>query len=182
MSKVVVLVDLQNDFIDGALGTPEAQAIIPKVVEKIKLYHGEGAKFVVTQDTHFPDYLETQEGKKLPVPHCIRCTDGWKLNKQISDCLNELHIDPHVVEKFTFGESDLGFAVTDCVGQEDDYGNEVILMGLCTDICVVSNGVILKSDLICTEVSVVADCCAGVTPESHNMALEIMRGLQINII
>lgn len=181
MKKLVVLVDLQKDFVTGSLGTPEAQAIIPKVIEKIKQYHAEGAKFLATLDTHDENYLETQEGKKLPVPHCIGDTEDWKLDGQISQCLCDLKIQPHFVVKNTFGKSGLGDIVKE-MGYEDKTDNEIILMGLCTDICVISNGVILKSDLLCAEVSVVEDCCAGVTPESHQKAIDIMRGLQINII
>ena len=139
MQKILIVVDMQNDFIDGALGTPEAVAIVPKVEQKIREFPG---KVIFTRDTHGERYLETQEGKHLPVPHCIKGTKGWEICPQLED---------------------------------------ITLVGLCTDICVISNALLLKAFLPETPIIVDASCCAGVTPKSHEIALDAMRMCQINI-
>lgn len=174
MKKILVVVDIQNDFVDGALGTPEAVAIVDNAAEKIKNFDGD---IFVTYDTHFENYMDTLEGKKLPVPHCIKGTDGWKLNSKIAEALNGRKYTE--IEKLTFGSVELPKLIKDTIG--DDIA-EITLIGLCTDICVVSNALLLKANLLDSEVCVDASCCAGVTPETHNAALDTMRCCQINII
>lgn len=171
--KVLVVVDMQNDFIDGALGTPEAVEIVPRVVQKIRDFDG---RVVATRDTHEEDYLETQEGKKLPVRHCIRGTNGWEIRPEIRELLTEAPID-----KPTFGSVELGQKLK----ADQESGNPVdsiTLVGLCTDICVISNALLLKAYL--PEVPVIVDgsCCAGVTPDSHEQALGAMKMCQIEIV
>lgn len=174
MKKVLVVVDMQNDFIDGALGTPEAQAIIDNAVEKIENFNGE---IFVTYDTHYENYSNTLEGKKLPVPHCIKGTSGWELNPKIADVLSVKKYKS--VEKLTFGSVDLPNLIKKAIEGEKA---EITLIGLCTDICVVSNALLLKANFLDNEIFVDASCCAGVTPETHNAALDTMRCCQINII
>lgn len=172
MKKILVVVDMQNDFVDGALGTPEAQAIVGAVAEKIRSY-GQGAVYA-TRDTHGEDYLSTQEGKNLPVKHCIRGTQGWELNREVAQALG----DAPIIDKPTFGSLEL----VDIMKKERE-GEElqIELIGLCTDICVVSNALLLKAALPETEISVDASCCAGVTPESHRAALTTMKMCQIQV-
>ena len=167
MKNILIVVDMQNDFIDGALGTPEAVAIVDKVKEKIENFDG---KVYYTRDTHFENYLDTREGKNLPVPHCIKGTDGW----QITDKLEGLRSDG-VIDKPTFGSVALQNYL---VKQKPD---SVTLVGLCTDICVISNAMLIKAALPEKDIRVDAACCAGVTPESHRRALEAMRMCQIEI-
>lgn len=175
--KILVVVDMQNDFIGGALGTREAVAIVPKVVEKIKSFEG---RILFTRDTHEADYLGTQEGKNLPVEHCIRGTRGWELAPEIEKLRTEEPID-----KPSFGSISLGTllkAQDEELKKQGEPGIESItLIGLCTDICVISNAMILKAYLPEVPVIVDADCCAGVTPESHKNALEAMKVCQIKI-
>ena len=174
MKKVLVVVDIQNDFVDGALGTPEAQAIIENAANKIKKFDGD---IFVTYDTHFENYMDTLEGKKLPVPHCIKGTKGWELNTKIADALKDK--DYKTVEKLTFGSVKLPNLIKKTIG---DDNAEITLIGLCTDICVVSNALLLKANLLDSEIFVDSTCCAGVTPQTHNAALETMRCCQINVI
>ena len=172
MYKVLVVVDMQKDFVDGALGSAEAVAIVSNVVEKIKSFDG---YIFVTYDTHSEDYLNTSEGKKLPVPHCIKGTDGWELDSQVETALEGK--DFVAVEKPTFGSVNLPQLIRNRAGEE--FSLELI--GLCTDICVVSNALVLKANFPENEISVIADCCAGVTPEAHNAALQTMKSCQINV-
>ena len=174
--KKLVVVDMQNDFIDGALGTKEAVAIVDNVKDKIGQYNP--SDVYVTLDTHGPNYLNTQEGQKLPVEHCIKGTDGWKLSPVIEDMLQ----DAHVFEKPTFGSVALAEELKSLAGDDypDGEGMEIELVGLCTDICVVSNAIMIKAFLPEAEISVDPSCCAGVTPESHEAALATMRMCQIN--
>lgn len=166
MKKTLIVIDMQNDFITGTLGTPEAQAIVPNVKKKIEQYKERGDEIVFTRDTHFENYLETNEGKHLPVKHCIRNTYGW----QIADGLG---IDGcETIDKVTFGWDKWNFW---------DF-EEVELVGLCTDICVVSNALILKACFPHINITVDASCCAGVTPETHKAALQTMKMCQINVI
>ena len=165
MKRTLIVVDMQNDFIDGSLGTKEAQAIVGNVKKKIEQYRSNGDEIIFTRDTHQADYLQTPEGKELPVEHCIEGTHGWEIAEgiDIPDCL---HID-----KPTFGWT-----------KWNQYNFETIeLVGLCTDICVVSNALILKAYFPEAEISVDASCCAGVTPESHEAALTTMKMCQIQI-
>ncbi len=173
MKKVLVVVDMQNDFVDGALGSREAVAILSAVVSKIAGFDGD---IFVTYDTHFEDYMDTAEGKKLPVPHCIKGTDGWELNADVAAALGGKAFTP--VEKNTFGSVALPGLIRDAVGDEPF---SVELIGLCTDICVVSNALIVKANFPEAPVSVDASCCAGVTPEKHAAALETMLSCQIDV-
>lgn len=174
MKKFLVVVDMQNDFIDGALGTKEACAIVSAAAKKIADFEGE---IFVTYDTHFDDYMDTAEGKKLPVPHCIKDTDGWKLDKKIAAALKGKKYTP--VEKYTFGSVKLPELIRKAAGTE---AFSIELIGLCTDICVVSNALLLKANFAETPISVDEKCCAGVTPEKHNAAIETMRSCQIDIL
>ena len=173
MRKILVVVDMQNDFIDAALGTAEAAAIVGAVKEKIRSYPA--ADVIATMDTHSDNYLETQEGKYLPVPHCIRGTDGWRIRPDIAELLTEAKI----YEKPSFGSTALAADLKELSEKEDI---ELELIGLCTDICVVSNALLLKADMPEVKISVDASCCAGVTPEKHLAALETMRSCQIQVI
>ncbi len=169
--KVLCVIDMQNDFIDGALGTAEAVAIVDNVREKIDLYRRNGDMVIFTRDTHAEKYMETSEGKNLPVPHCIKGSDGW----QISDKLEVG--ESTVIDKPTFGSIELSEYVAGLDGVE-----EIEFVGLCTDICVISNVLLLKAKLHETPISVDSSCCAGVTPQSHSNALEAMKMCQIKII
>jgi len=173
MRDILIVVDMQNDFIDGALGTPEAVKIVDNVVNKVKNFPG---KVIYTRDTHFENYMETQEGKNLPVPHCIEGTDGW----QVCPALEELRTGCETFDKITFGSRELGMTLA--WWQEEDPIGSVELVGLCTDICVISNAMIVKAFLPEAKVTVDASCCAGVTPESHKNALEAMKVCQIQVI
>ena len=174
MKKILVVVDIQNDFVDGALGTAEAQAIIGNAANKIKNFDG---GIFVTYDTHYENYMDTLEGKKLPVLHCVKGTDGWELNSKIAKALAQKEYK--TVEKLTFGSVDLPRLIKESIG--DDKA-EITLIGLCTDICVVSNALLLKANLPDAEIFVDSSCCAGVTPQTHNAALYTMRCCQINIL
>ncbi|MBR1422814.1 MAG: cysteine hydrolase [Ruminococcus sp.] len=173
MKQILVVVDMQNDFIDGSLGTAEAQDIVGSAAEKIRGFDGD---IFVTYDTHFENYLETAEGKKLPVEHCIKGTDGWRLNDAIAAALQGKNYT--AVEKNTFGSVELPQLIKEAAGEEDI---SVELIGLCTDICVVSNALVIKANLPEVPISVDAGCCAGVTPAAHEAALETMRSCQIDI-
>ena len=168
MSKVLVVVDMQKDFIDGALGTSEAVAIVPNVRKKIESFDGE---VVFTLDTHNADYLTTREGRNLPVEHCIKGTSGWELDEKLKDLAD----GKRIFEKPTFGSVELAEFVRE---KGFDY---IELVGLCTDICVISNAMLIKAYLPEADVLVDASCCAGVTPESHNNALSAMKMCQIEV-
>lgn len=172
MQDILVVVDMQNDFIDGALGTKEAVTIVPKVEEKIRNFKG---TVLFTRDTHETWYLDTQEGKKLPIPHCIRDTEGWQIRRELDDLRKTEPID-----KETFGSTDLA---ADLVAMNiDDEIGSIIFVGLCTDICVISNALLAKAALPEVPITVDASCCAGVTPESHENALKAMEICQIDIV
>lgn len=173
MKRFLIVVDMQKDFVDGALGTAEAQAIVPAAAKKIKDFEG---GIFVTLDTHFENYMETSEGRHLPVPHCVKGTDGWQLNKAVADVLSEKEYT--AVEKYTFGAANLPSLIKDAAGEES-FSAELI--GLCTDICVVSNALLLKAHFPEAEISVDSSCCAGVTPGLHKAALETMKSCQIEI-
>ncbi len=174
MKQFLVVVDMQKDFVDGSLGTPEAVAIVPAVCEKIRAFDG---KIFATLDTHFDNYPETSEGKKLPVAHCIKGTDGWKLNADVEKALEGK--DCTMVEKLTFGSTALPGLIEQAAAGE---AFEVQLLGLCTDICVVSNALMLKANFPEETFTVFKDCCAGVTPASHEAALTTMQFCQIDVI
>lgn len=169
--KVLCVIDMQNDFITGALGTKEAQAIVDKVAEKIESYRQNGDKVIFTRDIHGEDYMSTSEGRNLPVPHCIKGSDGW----QISDKLSTLSSE--IVDKPSFGSLELAELVASFEGV-----TSVELIGLCTDICVISNAMILKAKMPEIRLCVDSRCCAGVTPESHENALKAMKMCQIEIL
>lgn len=173
MKHFLIVVDMQKDFVDGALGTKEAAAIVPYVTEKIRRFDGE---IFATLDTHFENYMDTAEGKNLPVPHCIKDTDGWQLDKTVAAALDERGYTP--VEKITFGSVDLPERIRQAAGDEDFT---LELVGLCTDICVVSNALLLKAHFPETPVTVDAAGCAGVTPQAHEAALTTMASCQIKI-
>lgn len=173
MKKFLIVVDMQKDFVDGALGSKEAIAIVPNVVKKIKEFDGE---IFVTYDTHFENYMETNEGKNLPVKHCIKGTDGWKLNDEVVAALSGKKYTE--VEKITFGSVKLPELVKAVAGDEEFT---VELVGLCTDICVVSNALMLKANFPEMDMSVDSACCAGVTVESHLAALTTMKMCQIAV-
>ena len=172
MEKLLIVVDMQNDFVDGALGTPEAQTIVPLVAEKIKSHEG---PVVFTRDTHRPNYLDTQEGKKLPVVHCVKGTDGWRLTPEIHLLVD----DREIFDKNTFGSVELSRYVYSMFQAGEIKAVE--LVGLCTDICVISNAMLLKAAEPEMIVSVDGRCCAGVTPQSHKNALEAMKMCQIEV-
>ena len=165
MKKTLIVIDMQNDFIDMALGTKEAVAIVPKVNEKIESYAKNGDEIIYTRDTHAENYLDTPEGKKLLVPHCIKGTKGWEI-------ADGLYVEgSKVIDKPNFGWPNW---------TEEDL-EEVELIGLCTDICVVSNALIIKAAFPNAVVKVDKTCCAGVTPESHEAALITMKMCQIDV-
>lgn len=168
MGKVLIVVDMQNDFVDGTLGTKEAVQIVPAVIEKVKKAVKNNDSIIFTKDTHYNNYLETNEGKNLPVKHCIEGSTGWEIVPGLAGYAKK------VVVKNTFGSTSLPEEVK-------DY-DEIELVGLCTDICVISNALLLKAFFPEKDISVDASCCAGVTPRSHENALEAMKMCQIKII
>lgn len=166
MKKTLIVVDMQNDFIDMALGTKEAVAIVPRVKNKIDKYVENGDEVIFTRDTHGEDYLDTPEGKKLPVPHCIKGTKGWEI-------ADGLYVEgSKIIDKPNFGWPNW----------KDEVLDEVEIIGLCTDICVVSNALIIKANFPDANVTIDKNCCAGVTPESHEAALFTMQMCQIDVI
>ena len=174
--KVLVVIDMQKDFTTGALGNPETSAVVRNVADYIKRFRNREKEYriIATLDTHSENYMDTQEGRRLPVPHCIRGTDGWQLEDIVEKALDD---DCIKLEKVTFGAIDLPFAV----GRDEDI-EEIQIIGVCTDICVISNAMILKAAFPEVPVKIIADCCAGVTPESHKNALEAMKVCQMDII
>lgn len=173
MKRFLIVVDMQKDFVGGALGTDEAVAIVDRVAEKIRRFEGD---IVVTYDTHTEAYMQTSEGQHLPVPHCIKWTDGWTLNTVVQQALDGKEYV--VVEKPTFGSVELPSLIARRAGNEPF---SVELVGLCTDICVVSNALLLKAHFPEMPIAVDAACCAGVTPETHEAALTTMKMCQIEI-
>ena len=167
--KLLVVVDMQNDFIDGALGTPEAQAIVPYVKSAIEQFDG---KVLFTRDTHFENYMQTAEGKNLPVPHCIKDSNGWRIRAEL-DALRKT--EP--IDKITFGAKEL----VEHLAEEQDV-ESITFMGLCTDICVISNAMLVKAFYPEIPLFVDAQGCAGVTPESHQNALSAMKMCQITVL
>lgn len=169
MDKLLIVIDMQNDFVTGSLGTKEAQQIIPAVVRKVIAYKEVGADMIFTRDTHDTIYLETQEGKKLPVEHCIKGTRGWEIIDELKPYAEK------IFDKPTFGSLEMADYIVN-----SDY-KQIELIGLCTDICVVSNALLLKANLLEAEISVDSSCCAGVTPQSHNAALMTMKMCQVDV-
>ncbi|MFC2733869.1 MAG: cysteine hydrolase family protein [Oribacterium sp.] len=173
MRKILLVIDMQNDFIDAALGSREAEAIVDAVKEKIRSYPAENV--IATMDTHGENYMDTQEGRNLPVMHCIRGTHGWQLQTDVAELLRHAKI----YEKPSFGSMDLAEELKKLSEKEEI---ELELIGLCTDICVVSNALLLKAAMPEVKISVDAACCAGVTVEKHRAALETMRSCQIHVV
>ena len=169
--KVLLVVDMQKDFIEGSLGTKEAQAIVPRVLQEIKKFDG---LILATRDTHEADYLDTQEGKNLPVPHCIRGTEGWEIHPEIAPLVDK------VIDKPTFGSKKLATYLEE--ENRKDPIESITLIGLCTDICVISNALLLKAVFPEVPIRVIAAACAGVNPESHQRALDSMRTCQISVL
>ena len=167
--KYLIVVDMQNDFVNGSLGSEAAEKTVSGILDKVKEFDG---RIIFTRDTHFNDYLQTQEGKNLPVSHCIKDTDGWQIVDELSEYAET------VVDKAAFGSMDL----PNVIGEFSDDVEEIQLCGLCTVICVISNAVILKSAFPEAEIVIDSSCCAGVSKTSHNTALDAMRALQMKII
>lgn len=169
--KFLIVVDMQNDFVTGSLGTKEAQAIVPNV--KARIESGEFKQIIYTKDSHYSNYLtSTLEGEKLPIEHCIKHTVGWNI-------IPELQVKDIVVEKNTFGSLDLLEILEHLVFEEND---EIEICGLCTDICVVSNALLIRAKFPNLKITVRANCCAGSTPELHEAALKVMESCQIDIV
>lgn len=166
--KYLIVVDMQVDFITGSLGSKLAEDIVPNVVGKVKNFDG---KIIFTRDTHQANYLETQEGQKLPVEHCIKDTEGWQICDELKPYANK------IIDKVTFGSVEL----PEIIKKDAEEIEEIELCGLCTDICVISNAMILKAAFPETKISIDAKCCAGVSIESHNTALNAMKAVQIEI-
>jgi nicotinamidase-related amidase len=169
MKKLLIVIDMQNDFVFGSLGTKEAQEILPAVRKKIDAYRAAGDCIVFTADTHAENYMDTQEGRKLPVPHCIKPSEGWQI-------VEGLRQGERVFEKPTFGSEALAEFVL------KERFDEVALIGVCTDICVLSNAVLIKTACPEIPVKVFADCCAGVSPKSHEAALCVLASVQVEIL
>lgn len=198
--KILIVVDMQNDFLHGALRNEEGIKIIPGVIQRIKEYQAENKIIIATRDTHEKDYLNTQEGKKLPVEHCIRYSHGWRINEQIEEALGEIHIYSRqvfparemqglpnaftysiIIDKPTFGSVELAGYLKKCYSKVQSK-LQIELVGVCTDICVISNAMLIKACLPEARVCVNASLCAGVTVESHQNALKAMSACQIEII
>ena len=189
MKKILIVVDMQNDFIDGALGSPMAEAIVDNVAKKIHEYSDNDDIVLFTKDTHYSDYFWTEEGKNLPVKHCILGTHGWMIKdgllEQIDACKKH---NSWVIRKPTFGADDLIKVLrrksSDMTDGDSPYGSGVTveLVGLCTDICVISNAVIAKTALPNAHIVVDAACCAGVTPESHDTAIKAMQAIMVEVL
>ena len=180
--KILVVIDMQNDFIDGSLGTKEATEIVSRVVNKIKTFDG---SVVYTRDTHSEEYLSTLEGKSLPIKHCIKNTYGWEINKDVFSAGENKNSGKYlkkIYDKKTFGCVELGNDIEIECAFCDDEEITIELVGLCTDICVISNALLIKASVPEATIVVDGNCCAGVTPESHNRALEAMKMCQINIV
>lgn len=171
--NVLVVVDMQKDFVDGALGSPAAVAIVPQVAQKIAEARQNGSSIIFTRDTHGADYRETEEGRNLPVPHCLKDTEGWQLDGRLGSAAED-----KIVNKETFGSFDLGNYLHENAA---DIGT-IELVGLCTDICVLSNAVVAKTACPNAHILVDAACCAGVSPESHDTALNAMKAIQVEVV
>ena len=173
--KLLIVVDMQNDFTTGALRNEDAIAIIPNVVAKVKAALAAGTDVIFTRDTHHDDYMGSEEGRNLPVPHCIEGTSGRELIEELKPLAEP---PARIIDKLTFGSSELGRIL----GSEYADCKDVELIGICTDICVISNALLTKAFLPNAHVTVDASCCAGVTPESHNTALEAMKACHVEVL
>ncbi len=175
MRKILVVVDMQNDFVTGALGTPEAQAMLPALLDYVEHFPGQ---IVFTLDTHGEDYLNSREGRQLPVVHCVKDTDGWKLVDPLQ-AFAQAH-SCQIFCKKTFGSAELAQWLQ--TEHETDPIGEILLAGVCTDICVISNAMTIRSFLPEVPIGIVANCCAGVTPQRHQTALDAMESCQMQIL
>lgn len=197
MKKVLVVVDVQNDFVDGALGTPEAQATVPKIADYIRTHASKDTILLFTKDTHETNYMDTAEGKHLPVAHCIKDTHGWELAPAIQEALFDVrekycgfdsyfpYVSDHVITKPTFGSIDfvnLLYVIDDITGMQPGELAEITFVGFCTGICVMSNALLAKASFPEVPIRVVEECCACVTPETHKTAIDAMRLCQIDIV
>ena len=178
MTDLLIVVDMQADFVSGALGSPEARAIVPAVAGRIRRAQEEGTRVLFTLDTHAENYLSTREGRYLPVPHCIKGTPGWALVPEIAAARTP---DMPLLEKPTFGSTSLAHLAARQAASSGGAGMVIELCGVCTDICVVSNALLLKAALPEADLVVDSRLCAGVTPEKHAAALETMRSCQIDV-
>ena len=178
MRKILIVVDMQNDFINGALGSVEAQTIVPNVAEKVKNWDGE---LLFTRDTHYENYMNTFEGQRLPVPHCIYKTAGWQIIDELTPFIKYSY---DIIDKRTFGFEDWKHEIVDRYVNDIDALSEldITLIGVCTDICVISNALALRMYFPNAKITVDASCCAGVTLEKHAAALEVMKSCQIDVI
>lgn len=172
--KIMIVVDMQNDFVIGVLGSQAAVDTIPHIIERLNEYDSKNDYIYFTRDSHFRYYMETLEGKKLPIPHCIIGTDGWKICPELNDYATKVR----TINKFTFG-ADWGYELTDF---DDGDFDSIELCGVCTDICVVSNALILRAMFPNTPIKVYANACAGTSPEAHEAALKVMESCQIDVI
>lgn len=176
MKKVLVVVDMQNDFITGSLGSEEAQAIVSKVREKLERFQG---SVIFTRDTHTTEYLSTQEGRNLPVVHCVKDTGGWQIEESLQPYANQPKAK--VFDKESFGSLELTNMIQEIQTQQGQI-EEIVFVGLCTDICVISNAMIVKAAFPEIPITVDSSCCAGVTKKSHENALEAMKMCQIAVV
>ena len=176
--KIVIIIDVQRDFITGSLGTPEAQAMIPRLVDKIN-HSSDDTYFIFTKDTHYNNYLETAEGKNLPIEHCIKNTKGWEIPTELTKLFAN---SPFTIEKSTFGSYDLVEKIIEITDSNDDKVEEIELCGLVSDICVITNALIFKTSFPNCNIIVNSKCCAGTTPEAHEAALAVMRSCQIEVV
>lgn len=175
MKKYLIVIDMQNDFIDGALGSPEATAIVPRVQKRIEEALAEGRAVLFTQDTHHADYLETSEGRHLPVPHCVEGTPGFEIHEALAPYATK------TIRKPTFGFTGLADSLRDSETEPDGKNLDIALCGLCTDICVVSNALILRAQFPEAVIRLYPESCAGTTPEKHNAAIAVMQSCQIDM-
>ena len=178
--RILCVIDMQNDFIDGVLGSAEAKAIVPHVVEKIKEYKDRGDLILTTQDTHYSDYLETLEGKKLPIPHCIANSDGWQLNTEVYNELREYQNKENFT-KITFGSDKLQNYLRGIINKENETEYEIELIGLDLDICVISNAIILRMYFPNTVIHVDSRCTAATSGKTFESAISVLKSCQVNV-
>lgn len=180
--KLLIMIDMQNDFLTGVLGNEQTADIVPAVCEKLRKYYNEtDAPLIYTMDTHEENYLETQEGKKLPAIHCIDGSNGWQLPNELKEIVDSFESRAVCVKKKTFGSRDIPEVIASLEEKYGEKADEIELVGVCTDICVISNALLIKAFYPETPITVDAECCAGITPESHSNALETMKMCQVNI-
>lgn len=182
MNKILIIVDMQNDFINGSLGSNSAQAIVENVVRKIENFNGDA--IILTMDTHKPNYLETQEGRRLPVEHCIENTNGWRINTQVIEALETKECPVHTLMKSTFGAKNIADMISSAMKLQniDEKNLEIELIGLDTDICVISNALLIKAFFLDAQVKIDSSCCAGTSTAAHEAALAVAKSCQIDVI